>query len=41
MNKIMFRPHLDMSRGIFKLPGKNKNESLNKTDCPMQMAETD
>ena len=25
MNKIIFRPHLDMSRGVFGLPGKNKN----------------
>ena len=28
-----FRPHLDMSRGVFGLPGTNKNESLHKTDC--------
>ena len=26
MNKIIFRPHLDMSRGIFGLPGKTKNK---------------
>ena len=33
INKIMFRPNLDMSRGIFGLPGRNKKESLHKTDC--------
>ena len=26
MNKIMFRPNLDMSRGVFMLPGRKKNE---------------
>ena len=33
INQIMFRPILDKFRGIFTLPGKNKNESLHKTDC--------
>ena len=27
MNKIIFRPNLDMSSGVFGLPDKNKNES--------------
>ena len=29
----MYRPNLDMFRGIFGLPGQNQNESLHKTDC--------
>ena len=32
-NKIIFRSYLDMSRFVFWLPGRNKNESLHKTDC--------
>ena len=31
--KIMFRPHLDISRGVFGLPSKNKNLKLYTTDC--------
>ena len=31
MNKIILKPHLDMSRGVFGFPGKNKNESRHKT----------
>ena len=27
MNITIFRPHLDMSRGVFGLPGKDENES--------------
>ena len=26
INEIIFRPYFDMSRGVFGLPGKNKNE---------------
>ena len=33
MNKTMLRPNLDMPRGFFWFPGRNKNESLHKTDC--------
>ena len=34
INKFIFRPHLDMSLGVFGLPEKtNKNESWHKTDC--------
>ena len=29
MLEIIFRPHLDMSRVVFGLPGKNKNETAN------------
>ena len=30
INKIMVRPHLDMSKGVFGLPGKNKNKAHTK-----------
>ena len=30
MNKIMFRPHLDMSGGVFGLPGKTKIKAYTK-----------
>ena len=33
IDKIMFRPNLGMSREVFGLPGRNKSESLHKTDC--------
>ena len=33
MNKIMLKPHLDMSRGIFGLDGTNKQKSLQKSKC--------
>ena len=32
---IIFWPHFDMSRGVFGLPGKNKNESLHKLTVVM------
>ena len=30
MNKIIFRPHLDLSRGVFVLPGKTKMKADTK-----------
>ena len=33
MNKIMLRPHLYMSRGVFGLDGTNKQKSLHKSNC--------
>ena len=29
----MYRPYFDMSRGVLGLPGKNKSNSLHKTEC--------
>ena len=33
MNWIMLRPNSDTLRGIFGLPGRNQNESLDTNDC--------
>ena len=33
INKIIFRPHLHMCKGVSGLPGKNKNESFHQTYC--------
>ena len=35
MNKIIFRPNLDKFRGVFGLPGKNKNEADTKLTVVM------
>ena len=32
INLVIFRPQLDMYRGVSGLPGRNKNLSLHKTD---------
>ena len=32
INKIIFGLNLDMSRGVFGLPGRNNYEILHKTD---------